>query len=442
MKRYLVYKDSGLPWLGEIPEHWELTSIRGITKSVNRRNQPNLPLLAVYRDYGVIFRDARDDNHNVIPEDLSNYKLVEPGNLVLNKMKTWQGSLGVSEYRGIVSPAYIVCEVTAKVEQKFLNYLLRCHRYVFAYNTISYGVRVDQWDMRYEDFKQIPIFIPPLEEQKAIAQFINRKLAQINQFICYKRRLIELLNEQKTALINRAVTKGLDPDIPMKPSGIEWLGEIPRHWDVAPLYTRYSVQLGKMLNQDAVQGIAPAPYLRNANVQWDAIDFTDLFQMDFDLQERKKYELLVGDLLVCEGGEVGRTAIWNGELRECYFQKTLHRLRPLKCYDNSRFLFYVLYAATKIGVFTANVNKSTIGHLTAEKLKKYCFVFPLWSEQKQIINYLDTETAKFDQAIAQAEKEIELIQEYRTTLISDAVTGKIDVRDTLERGAALVAGGV
>ncbi|MFM6209294.1 hypothetical protein, partial [Planktothrix sp.] len=144
MKRYPNYKDSGIDWLGEIPEHWQRSSIRGVTRSVAQRNRPDLPLLAVYRDYGVIYRDSRDDNHNTIPQDLSNYKVVKPGNLVLNKMKTWQGSLGVSEFEGIVSPAYIICEVSTDVHSGFLHYLLRCYRYIFIYNKISYGVRVDQ----------------------------------------------------------------------------------------------------------------------------------------------------------------------------------------------------------------------------------------------------------------------------------------------------------
>ncbi|MDB9475653.1 hypothetical protein [Dolichospermum circinale] len=141
MKRYPKYKDSGVQWLGKIPEHWEVNNIRGITKAATQKNCPHLPLLAVYRDYGIILRDSRDDNHNRIPEDLSNYKVVKPGNLVLNKMKTWQGSLGISEYEGIVSPAYIICEISQDINRKFLHYLLRSYRYIFIYNKNINGNR-------------------------------------------------------------------------------------------------------------------------------------------------------------------------------------------------------------------------------------------------------------------------------------------------------------
>jgi len=279
------------------------------------------------------------------------------------------------------------------------------------------------------DIANIPLLLPPLEEQAAIASFLDRETAKIDALITKKERLIELLQEKRTAIISHAVTKGLDLTVPLKDSGVEWLGEIPAHWDVAPVYARYSVQLGKMLNQEAVRGVASAPYLRNANIQWDRFDLTDLLEMDFDSSERRKYALIPGDLLVCEGGEVGRTAIWQGELTECYFQKTVHRLRSLRNTEEGRFFFYVLYTAAKRGVFVADGSKNTIAHLTAEKLKKHRFAFPPYQEQQAIASYLDRETAKIDALIAKIREGIEKLKEYRTALISSAVTGKIDVRE-------------
>ena len=209
--RYDQYKSTDVKWLGDIPEHWSIGKIRAVTVLKSKKNQPDLPVLSVYRDYGVILKDSRDDNHNATSLDTSNYKVVDVGDLVVNKMKAWQGSMGISQYHGIVSPAYITCTVeTERVFPKFLHYLLRSQPYIGVYNALSYGVRVGQWDMHYEDFKHIPLPIPSREEQQRIGNFLDRKTAEIDEAIAKKQRLIELLKEQKAILINQAVTKGLN----------------------------------------------------------------------------------------------------------------------------------------------------------------------------------------------------------------------------------------
>lgn len=432
-RRYPAYRDSGIAWLGEVPAHWTHMTIRAITRDVRERNRPDLPLLSVYRDYGVIEKESRDDNHNRAGDDLANYKVVQPGRLVLNKMKTWQGSLGVSNYHGIVSPAYITCNLIGNIIPRYIHHLLRSASYIAAYNQLSYGVRVDQWDMRYEDFKELSIYLPPVAEQRAIAAYLDRETTRIDALVAKKQRLIELLREKRAALISHAVTRGLDPNAPLKDSGVPWLGQIPAGWEVKPLYSRYSVQLGKMLNPDATKGPTPFPYLRNVNVQWDEVDIGQLNEMDFNAEERAKYRLMPGDLLVCEGGDVGRTAVWRGELDNCFIQKTVHRVRPTSTLDESRYLFYVMFFAAHQGVFVAEGNRSTIVHLTAEKLLRHRFPFPPLNEQRAIVTYLDRETTKLDTLASAIERQIEKLKEYRAAVIAAAVTGKIDVRE--EAGA-------
>ena len=257
----------------------------------------------------------------------------------------------------------------------------------------------------------------------------TRRREKIDTLIAKKERLIGLLQEKRSALISRAVTKGLDPDVPMKDSGVEWLGEIPAHWEVAPVYARYEVALGKMLDAKRISGNSLGPYVRNVDVQWDTVNTDNLPQMDFPSQERDRYRLQPGDLLVCEGGEVGRTAIWRGELEECFYQKAIHRVRPTSRRDLPLFFYYLMCSLTGRGVFLAGSNPNTISHLTAVQLRHYRVVCPPLSEQQAISEYLDSETAKIDALVAKVREAIEHLKELRSALISAAVTGRIDVRE-------------
>jgi type I restriction enzyme, S subunit len=207
LDKTVVMQDSGVEWIGEVPAHWDVTAVTNITKIVSIKNHPKEELLSVYRDYGVIIKSTRDDNRNKAGANLSSYKLVEPGYLVINKMKAWQGSLGVSEYRGIVSPAYITCKTDSKIiERNYLHHLLRCRNYINEYNRLSYGVRVDQWDMRYDDFKYVPVLLPPIEEQKAIANYLDKKIAIIDDTVATINIQIGKFKELRKTLINDVVT--------------------------------------------------------------------------------------------------------------------------------------------------------------------------------------------------------------------------------------------
>jgi len=212
----------------------------------------------------------------------------------------------------------------------------------------------------------------------------------------------------------------------VRSSPCDWAGELPDHWAIAPLYARYKVQLGKMLDEKRITGNHLAPYLRNVDVQWDRVNSVELPEMDFHPADRMRLLLRPGDLLVCEGGEAGRTALWRGELRECYYQKAIHRLRPRSQNDCPRFFYYVMFAATKMGVFVAGGNPNTFNHLTAEKLRQHRFPFPPLPEQKTIADFLDRKSAQIDGLIAKKQRQIELLGEKRQALISQAVTKGLD----------------
>ncbi len=314
-----------------------------------------------------------------------------------------------------------------RANKRFYNYYFcsRPGRYEIvrdARGTSNTMVKISQ-----ERIKEWTVPLPSIFEQNTIVGFLDRETVRIDVLIAKKERQIALLREKRTALISRAVTKGLDPSAPMKDSGIAWISDAPAHWDIGPLHSRYHVQLGKMLDGAQITGEHLAPYLRNVDVQWDSVNVSALPEMDFSAEDRQRFSLRNGDLLVCEGGEVGRTAIWNGQLGECYYQKALHRVRPIRD-DASRFMYYCMVAAASMGVFEEGSDVSTIGHLTAVKLRKHRFPFPPVSEQIEIANHLDRETQELDTLISTVRDSNDLLKEYRTALISAAVTGKIDVR--------------
>lgn len=431
LKPYEEYKELEYDWLASVPKHWEESSIRRITELTSKRNgkRTDLELLSVYRNYGVIKKSSRDDNHNVESEDLSNYKYVKKGYLVLNKMKVWQGSLGVSKYDGIVSPAYIVCKLRNDLNTNYINYLLRADTYKTIYNRLSYGVRVGQWDMRYDDFKGIKVFIPPKEEQDQIVKYLDSKLLKINKFIKAKKRQIELLKEQKQAIINQAVTKGLDPNTKMKPSGIEWLGDIPEGWEKTQIGNIYDIQLGKMLQPKKIHhNDTLEKYLCALNVFWDRIDSNNVKEMWFSESDKKRYKIKAGDLIVVEGGDVATSCVWNGDIKSCYIQNAVHRVRE-KTLGINQFLYYWLKTLKDMGYINLICNKATFAHFTKEKFSRLFIFVPPLSEQHKIIDYIERKIKLINIVIERIQKEVDFLSEYCTSLISSVVTGKVDVRN-------------
>lgn len=278
------------------------------------------------------------------------------------------------------------------------------------------------------ELKKLKIPYPPIDEQKSIANFLDHETAKIDTLIDKQQQLITLLKEKRQAVISHAVTKGLNPNAPMRDSGVEWLGEVPAHWEVVKLSYRYQVLLGKMLDEKKITGDYLREYLRNTDIQWDKINTENLPKMDFRPDEYQRYSVKKGDLIVCEGGDIGRSAIWNHD-EKCFYQKALHRLRP-HCYsrDHTRFMFYVMFNAVHQERFSGGLAKATIAHLPAETFRQYRFAYPPHNEQIEIAKFLDQMKDKYDLIEDSAEKQVDLLQERRTALISAAVTGKIDVR--------------
>ncbi len=422
-KTYESYKDSGTKWLGMIPTDWDLQSIRAVTELKSQKNQPDLQVLSVYREYGVIQKDSRDDNHNVTSEDTSNYKAVAQGDLVVNKMKAWQGSMGVSEYQGIVSPAYITCKTRKdKILPRFLHFLLRSQPFISVYNALSYGVRIGQWDMHYEDFKKIALAYPSLPEQERIVSFLDQKTAEIVAAIEKKQRLIELLKEQKAIIINQAITKGLNPNVPMKDSGIEWIGKIPAHWEIS--------KLRNILKPISIKNRPDLPLLSVVREKGIIIRDVD------DLEENHNFipEDLSGYKVVRKNQfAMNKMKAWQGSYGisdyDGIVSPAYYVFNVFGEIDKSFF-----HKAIRSQVYVFFFNNASDGvrigqwDLSLERMKEIPFTYPnCKKEQKNIVDFIESNNSHSEKALSQIILEIEKLQEFKQTLIAHAVTGKIKV---------------
>lgn len=428
LKPYSEYQPSGLPWCPTIPAHWAIRRNGGLFSQRVDTGHAHLPILEVSLRTGVRVRDMASGSRKQVLTQRENYKRAARGDIAYNMMRMWQGAVGVTPVDGLISPAYVVARPLEGTLSSYYSHLFRMDLYMQEVNKYSRGIVSDRNRLYWVDFKQMPSLLPPLQEQKLIVAYVRSLRRKVGAVVRAKRRLIELLAEQKQHVVQNSVTHGLDATEPQRYSGVDWIGNVPQDWTVTALRNRYQQRLGKMLDHSKITGKWLVPYLRNSDVQWDAINTSSLPSIDVRPGERSEYLLSPGDLLVCEGGNVGRAAIWEGPINICSYQKALHRLRPKNPdSDNPRFMMYTLMAASGAGAFMDG-QVSTIPHLTGEKLRAHKFPFPSFSEQASIVSFIDEETGVLEAAIKRAEYEISLIQEYQTRLTADVVTGKLDVR--------------
>ncbi|UKO98371.1 restriction endonuclease subunit S [Nostoc sp. UHCC 0870] len=425
MKCYSNYRDSGLAFVEKIPQHWDLKRAKYFFYEIDERSEKgDEDLLSVSHITGVTPRSEKNITM-FMAESYEGYKTCIPNDLVINIMWAWMGALGVSKYQGIISSAYGVYRQknTNNFYTDYLEYLVRIPEYIAEYTRRSKGIRSSRLRMYSDDFFQIPIICPPIEEQRTIAHFLDRKLEQIDHFISNKQRLIELLKEQKSAIANRAVTKGLNPHAPMKPSSIEWLREIPEHWEAKRAkYYFYEVDersetgTEELLSVSHITGVTPRS------------------EKNITMFQAESYE----GYKTCQVGDLVSNIMWAwmGALGVSNYSgivSSSYGVYRQKNPDNfvSRYLDYLVRTNSYISEFICRSKgiRSSRLRMYTDDFFDIPIIKPPKEEQEKILSYIDAESAKIDLAIAKIEKEIELIQEYRTTLISNAVTGKIDVRE-------------
>ncbi|MEL0628438.1 restriction endonuclease subunit S [Psychromonas aquatilis] len=434
MPKYEAYKESGFEWIGEVPDSWELTKLGSCLFPVSIKNCPDLPLLSITRELGVIERDIenQDSNHNFIPDDLSGYKKLEKGQFGMNKMKAWQGSYGVSQYTGIVSPAYFVFNFTKSINPEFFNWAIRSKLYVSYFGSASDGVRVGQWDLSKDRMKAIPFILPSEKEQTAIANFLDIKTAQIDEAIAIKEKQIELLKERKQIIIQQAVTQGLNPNAPMKDSGVDWIGEIPEHWAYEPI--KHSLKGIIDCEHKTAPFVDETDYfvVRTTNVKGGKLQMAGAkytHEKGFTEWTRRGVPK-VGDVLLTREAPAGEACLVPDNVKLCLGQRMVwlkidrERLIP----EFAISLIYSSIGRTYIDFLSSG---STVLHFNMADINNIPVVLPPLKEQQELVEFIRNESGKVDDGIEIQIQQIEKLKEYKTTLINSAVTGKIKVPELM-----------
>jgi len=417
---YPEYKESGVSWIDKVPKSWKFYRGKNVFKPIDIRSESGTEeLLSVSERQGVTPRK----NVNVTmfqAATYKDYKLCWPGDLVINSLWAWKQGLGFSKYHGIISTAYGVYRPKPKQvsDFRYFDYLLRSAVYRWELRVRSKGIWRSRYQLKDDDFLTMPVLVPEANEQTQIARFLDWKVAQINKFIRNKRRLIELLKEQKQNVINQAVTRGLDPNVKLKPSGVEWIGDIPEHWEIRRL--KY---LCHNLNEQTSEKQPSETYIALEHVEsWTGRISLPDDEITFDSQVKRFQpgDVLFGKLRpylakvtrpqtagVCVGEFLVLRA--TGDVSADFLEQKLRSKRVIDLVNNSTF-----------GAKMPRSDWTFIGNLK--------FAYPPADEQREILEHIQEKSAEIDQAITRAQREIELMREYRTRLISDVVTGQVDVR--------------
>lgn len=432
-KQYPSYKNSGVEWLGDVPDEWDIYPFWYLFNRKEITNKTQEQLLSVYLDRGVILHSEGGGMVHKPADNLEKYQLVEVNDFVMNNQQAWRGSVGVSPYKGIVSPAYLIFSFNKTLcEPKFFKYFLRDKGVVDQFMIASMSVGTIQRQVKGHLLKTIQLSIPSLIEQNTIANFLDTETARIDNLIAKQEKLIELLEEQRKSIISHAVTKGLNPNAPMKDSGVEWLGEVPNHW-----MTPSSKHL---LEIPITDGPHETPNFVDDGVPFISAEAISKGKIDFDKKRgyitpelnaiySKKYSPKIEDIyMVKSGATTGKVAMV--ETTEEF--NIWSPLAVFRCNKNKvlpKFLLAVFNSSHFYDALVLNWSYGTQQNIGMGVLSNIEIPCPPLKEQAEIIQHLDAQNTKFDKLISTQSQLIEKLKEYRSSIISHAVTGKIDVRE-------------
>ena len=412
LPRYPKYKDSGVDWLGEMPAHWAVLKFRHCFYESPEKIENEIvgSMLSVSGYRGIEIKEYDDENRRRTDEDLIGYRIVRRGQLVVNTMWLNYAGLGVSAYEGHVSPAYRSYEIDPRLSKQYAHHLMRSDTYVKGYTKFLTGIRPNSLQMGRDDLLSFPVLVPPIEDQDAIAAFLDRETTKIDALIAEQEKLIALLKEKRQALISHAVTKGLDPNAPMKDSGIEWLGQVPAHWEVLPVWLLFELGRGRVISHEEIAAHeGPFPVYSSQTENDGEMGRIDTY--DFD-----------GTYLTwtTDGANAGTVFRRSGRFN------CTNVCGTLKAKSSGIDLGYMVCA---LGASTSAFVRLDINPKLMNKVMARIRVpVPPHLEQQEISALIAERTSGLNKLMQEATRAIELLKERRAVLISAAVTGKIDVR--------------
>ncbi len=424
-----------MEWLGQVPEHWNLIQGRRLFSQEREPSKSTDEQLSATQKYGVVpqklFMEMEDSKVTLALSGIGNFKHVEEDDFVIS-LRSFQGGIERSKYSGCVSPAYTVLRPVEPINGTFWSFLLKSKSYIEALQTMTDGIR-DGKNISYQQFGQIRLPFAPLPEQNRIAAFLDQETAKIDALVAEQARLMALLKEKRQAVISYAVTKGLNPKAALKPSSIEWLGDVPAHWKVGKCGFYISILSGFAFPSTGFSDDENnTRLLRGINVgvsqlKWDETVYWRRTENDgLDIYEMKAGDLVIGmdRPLINEGIRVAK--VKESDL-PCLL---LQRVASLKAGTllNSDFLLGLLSSEMFVAHFLPDTTGVSVPHISPEQINNFIIPVPPVNEQEAIVDFVKTETDKFNTLTAEAQHAIDLLQERRTALISAAVTGQIDVR--------------
>ncbi len=450
LPRYAEYKDSGVEWLGEVPAHWRVYPLK---RELDFLTSGSRGWAEHYADDGALFirignltrdsihLDLTDIQRVAVPDGAEGERTkVQPGDILFS-ITAYLGSVAVAPDG--LEPAFVSQHVALARLRKG-NMLPAWTAYVALswvgktyLETQGYGGTKVQLSL--DDVANLLLTVPPLHEQIAIAAFLDRETAKIDALMAEQDKLLTLLAEKRQATISQAVTTGLDPDVPMKDSGVEWLGEVPAHWKISRLKFVASVQTGVAKGKDYTgKNTTEVAYLRVANVQDGYLALDDIATIVIPIEDLARYRLQPGDVLMNEGGDfdkLGRGHVWNGEIENCIHQNHVFAVRPRQV--SSAWVNKITSSDYAQFYFMTRSKQSTnLASISSTNVMELPLLLPPEAEQEAILMFVDAETARLDALAAEAARAIALLKERRSALISAAVTGKIDVRNALQQQEA------
>ena len=421
MRRYESYKDSGVEWLGEIPSHWDLTIGMNVFRENKRDNKGMKEKTVLSLSYGQIIIKPEEKLVGLIPESFETYQIVEPNDIIIRctDLQNDQTSLrtGLAKDKGIITSAYLNLKVINNHSAKFLHYYLHTLDITKVLYKFGSGLRQN---LSFLDFKRLPIIDIPLSEQQKISQFLDDKTAKIDQAVDLAEKQIALLKEHKQILIQNAVTRGLNPDVPLKDSGVEWIGQVPEHWEKYPLFVQAKISsITNHIDKELL-----SVYLDRGVIRFSDVDEKRTNVTSLDLS---KYQLVRKGNFVLNNQQAWRGSVgisnYEGIVSPAYL------ILELSNKFESNYANYLFRNGTMVAhYFVASKGVGSIQrNLYWGNLRRTPIFIPPLSEQQRIADYLNTQTAKIDQAIALKTAHIEKLKEYKSVLINDVVTGKVRV---------------